>query len=57
METVGNRFWPILGASNLIVARKRVVTITPIRQSWRPQTKIVRPGLVEPFQNREKHHE
>ena len=57
METVGNRFWPILGASNLIVARKRVVTVTPIRQSWRPQTKIVRPGLVEPFQNREKHHE
>lgn len=57
LETVGSRIWPIFGASHLIVARKRVVTVTPIRQSWRPQKKIVSPGLVEPFQNKEKHVE
>jgi len=57
VEALSKRLWPILGASNLIVARKRVVTVTPIRQSWRPQKKIVSPGLVEPFQNKEKHIE
>jgi SAM-dependent methyltransferase len=58
MEAIGRRLWPIFGASHLIVARKRVVTVTPIRQSWRPQAKkIVSPGLVEPFQNKEKHLE
>lgn len=54
-ERLGARFWPILGASHLIVARKRVTTLTPIRPSWRPRAKIVSPGLVEPFQNKEKH--
>jgi len=57
VETAGNRLWPVFGASHLIVARKRVVTVTPIRQSWRPQAKIVSPGLIEPFQNKETHIE
>ena len=53
-ERLGQRLWPILGASQLIVARKRVITMTPIRQSWRSRAKIVSPGLVEPFQNKRK---
>jgi SAM-dependent methyltransferase len=55
-EGVGKRCWPFLGAANMIVARKRVTTLTPIRPSWRAQVKpVVSPGLVEPFQNKDKH--
>lgn len=50
-ERVGQRFWPLLGAANILVARKRVSALTPIRPSWTPQT-IVSPGL-KPYQNRE----
>lgn len=56
-ETLGQRTWPILGASHLIVARKRVITVTPIRPSWRSRAKIVTPGLVEPFRNKGEHRD
>ena len=56
MESAGGRFWPVLGAANLILAKKRVVTLTPVGSMWsRPRAKIVSPGLVEPFQNKSKH--
>jgi SAM-dependent methyltransferase len=56
MESAGGRFWPVLGAGNLILARKRVVTLTPVGPAWtRPRAKIVSPGLVEPFQNKKKY--
>ena len=55
-EGLGKRFWPFLGAANMIVAKKRVTTLTHIRPRWRAQTKpVVTPGLVEPFQNKDKH--
>jgi len=55
-EKMGKRAWPILGAANLIIAKKRVTTITPIRPRWRTQRQSVgAPGLVEPFQNKDKH--
>jgi SAM-dependent methyltransferase len=56
LERLGRRIWPMLGASNLIVARKRVVTVTPIRPRWRPQReRAVTAGLIEPFQQNDKH--
>ncbi|MGD8783201.1 MAG: methyltransferase domain-containing protein [Thioalkalispiraceae bacterium] len=56
MESAGGRFWPVLGAANLILARKRVVTLTPVGPRWAKSKKsIVSPGLVEPFQNNNKH--
>lgn len=56
MESVGGLLWPVLGAGNLILARKRVVTLTPVGPTWtRPRAKIVSPGLVEPFQNNKKY--
>jgi len=56
MESAGGRFWPVLGAGNLILARKRVVTLTPVGPRWsRPRASVVSPGLVEPFQNKKKH--
>lgn len=47
LEKIGQRFWPKLGAGYMIVARKRVYTLTPIKPAWRRQPKLVG-GLVEP---------
>ena len=54
IERFGGRFWSFLGAANLILARKRVMTLTPLGRSWtRPKAQIVSPpGLVEPFRHR-----
>jgi SAM-dependent methyltransferase len=35
LERAGRRWWPILGGSYVLVARKRVATLTPIRPRWR----------------------
>ncbi|MEJ2360301.1 MAG: methyltransferase domain-containing protein [Gammaproteobacteria bacterium] len=56
LERLGRRFWPIMGAGNLVVARKRVVTMTPIRPRWRPRRqRVPATGLIEPFHHKGKH--
>jgi hypothetical protein len=40
METLGARFWPILGGAFVILARKRVATLTPLRPRWKPRRRI-----------------
>ncbi len=41
METWGQKWWPVLGGVYLIVAKKKVATLTPIKPRWRPQRSIV----------------
>ena len=48
IETLGNRFWPILGAGYVLVAKKRVAALTPIRPRWRPRRSFVQTGVAEP---------
>lgn len=56
LEQMGRRVWPMLGASNLIVAKKRVISMTPIRPRWRPRReRVAAAGLVEPFQRKNRH--
>ena len=51
MERVGRRVWPPFGGGYVLVAKKRVVTVTPVRPHWRPRRRnLVAPGLVEPYQ-------
>ena len=38
--------WPLLAASYLLVARKRVKTLTPIKPRWRPQRSVLAGGVV-----------
>jgi hypothetical protein len=52
LERFGQRLWPNLGAGYVLVARKRVETLTPIRPRWRSTRKVVTNGL-EPM-NRKK---
>ena len=42
------RLLPLLAGSNVLLARKRVFTLTPIRQRWAPRKRLVASGLAEP---------
>lgn len=36
-DRLGERWWPGIGGAYIVVAKKRVVTLTPIRPRWRPR--------------------
>jgi len=55
LEPLGQRWWPILGGAYVLVAKKRVATLTPIRQRWRPQHTVVAPGLAGPTVRKQRH--
>lgn len=48
MEPLGARFWPIFGASHVLLARKRTVTLTPVRPRWKSTRRLAGIRLVEP---------
>ena len=49
LETAGRRFWPFMGAVYVLVAKKRVATLTPIRLRWRQTSGPLLPaGVAEP---------
>ncbi len=48
LDAVGPRLWPGLGAISLILARKRVPGITPLRSRWR-EAERARGGLAHPL--------
>ncbi len=50
LERLGERFWPWLAGVYIIVASKRVSTLTPIRPRWRLLHKL-RQAPVEPVAN------
>jgi len=47
METIGGRCWPGLCGAYVLVAKKRVVTLTPTKASWQPRRNLVG-GLAGP---------
>jgi len=44
LECVGRRWWPFLGGAYILVAKKRVVTLTPIKPRWRPRRRLIEVG-------------
>ena len=54
LERVGQRLWPIFGGGYVMLARKHVSTLTPIRPRWKSSRKLATPGLVEPMSQRLK---
>lgn len=47
LENLGRHWWPILSGSYIMVAKKRVTTLTPLKPRWRlRRSRIVAPGLV-----------
>lgn len=51
LEKIGHRCWPFAGAVYIIVAKKRVMTMTPIRPRWRATT-LVGASLAKPSAQR-----
>ncbi|MCI0401094.1 MAG: class I SAM-dependent methyltransferase [Gammaproteobacteria bacterium] len=48
LESLGRTCWPFLGGAYIVVAKKRVATLTPIKTSWRAQRQIITSGIAEP---------
>ncbi len=48
LDRVGNRLPAYFSGAYMLLARKRVTTLTPIRTRWRPQRRLVSVGLVGP---------
>jgi len=47
LDRLGERWWPLFGAGYVVVAKKRVATLTPIKPSWRSRrARIVSPELA-----------
>jgi SAM-dependent methyltransferase len=54
MEKLGRKLWPRLSGAYVLVAKKRVATLTPIKPRWRSR-KLV-PGLVRPTTRSTRNH-
>jgi len=48
LDSMGRRFWPLLGGVYAIRAVKRVSTLTPLKPSWRTRRAVLPGGAVEP---------
>ncbi|HED18589.1 MAG TPA: methyltransferase domain-containing protein [Gammaproteobacteria bacterium] len=48
--------WPWLAASYVLVARKRVATLTPIKPRWRPRRAVLAGGIAETRQGSLRPH-
>jgi len=47
LEKLGQRWWPFFSGAYIIVAKKRVSSLTPLKPRWRPRrSRIVSPGLA-----------
>lgn len=46
LERLGKRWWPLLGAGYILVARKRVLPLTPIRPRWQPRRRLAAADLM-----------
>lgn len=54
MEALGQRFSSPLGGGYMLVAKKRVATMTPIKQRWRSPRSLINVGLTEASTRRDK---
>lgn len=48
LDKIGARMPAYLSGAYLVVARKRIATLTPVRPRWRPRRRLVSVGLVGP---------
>ncbi|CAN5460589.1 class I SAM-dependent methyltransferase [soil metagenome] len=51
LEKLGQTLWPCHGAVYQIKAKKRVVTLTPIKPRWQTSRELLAKGLAEPSAN------
>jgi len=51
LEKCGSWFWPFFGAGYVLLARKRVITLTPIRPIFDTQSKVLEAIGIAPVQS------
>ena len=54
LERLGARLWPVFGASFILVGRKRVIALTPIKPRWKPRRSLIPHGIAEPQSSEQK---
>ncbi len=54
LERMGQRFCPMFGGGYLLVAKKRVTTLTPVKPRWRTRRSLVSVGSTEPTVRRNR---
>ena len=47
IEKLGKKIWPAFGAGYMLVAKKRVSTMTAVGPRWQRQRRVVKAGLLE----------
>lgn len=48
LEKLGRWFWPFFGGGYVLLAQKRITTLTPIRPSFETRRKLLVPSGIEP---------
>jgi SAM-dependent methyltransferase len=48
MEKLGQQWWPMFGGVYLLMAKKRVTPLTPIKPRWQPRRSLIGAGLARP---------
>ena len=48
VERLGAFCWPACGNVYLVVGKKRVEAVTPLRVSWRQRRRLLAGGVIEP---------
>lgn len=48
LERLAGCRYPLPAAAYVLLARKRVIGVTPIRPRWRPRRSLMAPGLIKP---------
>jgi SAM-dependent methyltransferase len=54
MESIAGEGWPLLAADYMLVARKRVSTLTPVKPRWQPR-RLFTAGVAGSSQGRTRH--
>lgn len=48
LEKLGKHCWSFFGGTYIIIAKKRVIPLTPIRMRWRDKRRVINSGIAEP---------
>lgn len=48
LEQLGSYCWPLFGNVYIVVAKKRVTAVTPLKSSWQTRRRMIAGGVAEP---------
>lgn len=56
VEQLGQYCWPYFGGIYMLVAKKRVVSLTPIKLQWQTRRRMIASGIIEPSARMKNHY-